>query len=253
MGVCEEVIPQGSTGSTASRRVRGSLRCSHPSCSTIPLTAEWPRGAFRCAHPAQRGAPGRPAAGSPVQPQDALYTRRSLRAAGFWCVSGRLCACKGEVGGVQEVCVCVCVCVCVRARLCVEWGNKACFEPKSPEAPDLSTNCTIRGLQRGPCSQTPQDASSLLRASPRRPNTSLLQGVLRPLPPSSRPGGREFCCPHSRIPKAQGFREKKGTFSPSSSFFPKAPVISTAPCPTQCPSDSNPVLPKRYSWASGSW
>lgn len=117
VGVCEEVIPQGSTGSTASRRVRGSLRCSHPSCSTIPLTAEWPRGAFRCAHPAQRGAPGRPAAGSPVQPQDALYTRRSLRAAGFWCVSGRLCACKGEVGGVQEVCVCV------RARACVLSGE----------------------------------------------------------------------------------------------------------------------------------
>ena len=62
VGVCEEVIPQGSTGSTASRRVRGSLRCSHPSCSTIPLTGEWPRGAFRCAHPAQRGAPGRPPA-----------------------------------------------------------------------------------------------------------------------------------------------------------------------------------------------
>lgn len=54
------------------------------------------------------------------------------------------------------------------------------------------------------------------------------------------------------FPKPRPSKKRKKTFLPPS--FPQRQLsLPLSPVSTQCPSDSNPVLPERSSWASGSW
>ena len=166
---------------------------------------------------------------------------------------------------VREGCVCVCVCVLgreARHRECFEsrtatlrLGAKkavlsrvASRKPVFPRAP----GCAVPGryLSQG----IPQESAFCVCIT-------LISDHLSPL--RSPEISATFCEAHweEEIPslalalsylRSSASKKRQQIILPSSPSFPKAAVSSAVPCCTQWPPNSNPMLPKRHSWVSGS-